>query len=140
MLKSEARFFISKVLKNASICDGFDADIHCPGALVHWQHANVNVLQRKVISEQGTEANYPEPLSEKKRKVNPSRWQKSIKKAGLASGQGYTLFGKRTKKVHHKEPVILKAMIRVTMNVRIISQTKSVRKYWTISMPCQISH
>ena len=97
LLNSEARFFISKVLKNASIWDEFDADIHCSAALVKWQRANVNVLQRKVISEQGTEANYPEPLSEKKRKVNPSRWQKN-KESWLSKRAGIYIIRKENQK------------------------------------------
>ena len=82
---NQARFFITKVLKNCSKWQNFDSDLHSGGTAILWNLAHTSKQQHTSPSslQLGTEARKPKVLPDQKRKRNPSKWKKNVKKLKL---------------------------------------------------------
>ena len=105
--ENESRFFITKVLKDARSWKEFDFDKMDMGSAILWDKNCVKrITQARPTS--GTEMSTPIVLEKKKRKRNEEQWQSNIKKAKLASGEGYVIEGKRKGKEAIKKKVTLK--------------------------------
>ena len=64
----EARFFITRVMRDAEFWKEFEVDVMCVGAPIMWKIADVIIPQNKAVSKQGTEATNPVLLDVKKKK------------------------------------------------------------------------
>ena len=82
--EEKARFFIVKILKTCSKWTEFDSDVLCRGAAILWSLNHITRLQpAKNFSQLGTEARQPKVLVKRKRKRNPEKWRKNVKKSRL---------------------------------------------------------
>ena len=84
---NQARFFITKIMKDCCKWKNFDSDVHCIGAAILWNIAKIQRLIAAEVGELGTEARKPSVLSKRKRKRDPSKWIKNVKKLKLAGGE-----------------------------------------------------
>ena len=67
--------------------ENFDSDVHCIGAAILWNIAEIQRLIAAEVGELGTEAQKLSGLSKRKRKRDPSKWIKNVKKLKLAGGE-----------------------------------------------------
>ena len=78
---SKGRFFITKVLTNASKWHAFDMDTNVTGAAILWSTTDIIRMKLVDVSESsGTEATPPTQREKKKKKRNPELWKTAVKK------------------------------------------------------------
>ena len=97
--KSEARYFITRVFKNAvEAYPDFNPDIHCVGAAIAWPVILAENIHITDVERLGTEAESPVvALTSPKRKRNEATWQRTIKKRKTNAGDPHEWVKKRGK-------------------------------------------
>ena len=86
--QKQGRFLIKEILQDATKWSFFDEDIHMPGSFILWCYTDVTKVFDigSNFTPDGSHAEQPTPLAEKKRKRNSDKWQRNKRKRALNKG------------------------------------------------------
>ena len=107
MKEDEARYFITRVFKNAvETFPEFDPDIHCVGSAVSWPKKKAEEVQVTAIERLGTEAESPVVATESpKSKKDETKWKRAIKRRKTNSGEAFEWVKKKGKEKGQVEKI-----------------------------------